>query len=193
MLEWGKKIYRTSMLWPFKWLLFAIVMFFYHDLYLGTFLQPKFIQEARFAIVDVAKFHLRYPIEFLTLSFLLLPTFFYYSFLRGVSFYEKGFSYNRGLPFLNSWVPYADCVSYKLVSPNNMIAVTTKNGDLYLVADNSVERVIAILDQHEVKGDLARDAYVKLVKNVKIFFYMVCLFTVSMYFAVKLGLFRFID
>jgi hypothetical protein len=188
----GKKVYKTSMLFFFRCLLLALLVFFYHDLYLGTFLQDGFIKAGDFDLLSVVKFHWKYPVEFITLSIIILPSFLYYGFIRGVCFYEKGFLFNKGLPFLNTWVEYSECENYKILAPKSMIAVQTKTGDLYLVGDSNIERIIAILDQHDVQGDLAQDAFVKLVKNAKRFFYGVSLFTILLYVAIKLGLFRFI-
>lgn len=193
MKERGKKIYRTSMLYPMKWFLFALFLFFYHDLYLATFSELRFIERGDLTFLGVIKFHLKYPIEFITLTSLVLPSFLYYAFFRGVVFFEKGILYNRGLPFLNSWIPYVECSSYRLVSPKAFIAITLNSGEVYLVGSNNMSRVIAALDQHEVKGDLGTSEYVKLAKNLKTFFYSVSFFTLVLYLCVRLGVFRFIS
>jgi hypothetical protein len=65
---------------------------------------------------------------------------------------------------MNKYVLYADVKTYKLLHPNLIVTIHTKNGDVYLIADNSVERVIAILDQHNIQGDLARDDYANLAR-----------------------------
>lgn len=192
MLNRGKKIYRTSMLYPMKWFLFALFLFFYHDLYLATFRELRFLESGDLTVLGVIRFHLKYPIEFITLSSLVFPIFLYYAFFRGVVFYEKGILYNRGIPFLNSWISYADCLSYRLVSPKALIAITVKNGDIFLVGSNNMSRVIAALDQHEVKGDLGTSEYMKLARNLKFFFYAVSFFTLMLYLCVRLGIFRFI-
>jgi hypothetical protein len=193
MLEKGKRIYTTSMLWPVKLLLLAIVLFFYHDLYIATFMQEKFIQDGRFSFFDVLQFHWRYPTELFVTTAILLPTFFYYAFLRGVIFYERGLLYNRGVPFLNTWISYEECSSYRLIAPNSLVALSTKAGDFYLITTNNMERVLGILDQHELKGELGSEGYVKLVNSLKRFIYLVGCFTLLLYLAVKLGLFRVID
>jgi hypothetical protein len=59
-----------------------------------------------------------------------------------------------------------------------------------VIADNSVERVIAILDQQNIQGDLAQDDYVKLISNYKMFMMMVIGFTVFVFAMKKLGLFQ---
>ncbi len=193
MLGRGKKIYRTSMLYPMKWFLFALFLFFYHDLYLATFGELKFLETQDFSLFGVIRFHLKYPIEFITLTSLVLPSFLYFAFFRGVVFYEKGILYNRGIPFLNTWIPYSDCSSYRLVSAKALIALTTKTSEVYLIGSNNMSRVIAALDQHEVKGELGTSEYIKLAKNLKTFFYSVSFFTITLYLFVRLGVFRFIS
>ncbi|MCE3013629.1 MAG: hypothetical protein LW878_11250 [Proteobacteria bacterium] len=193
MLKRGKKIYRTSMLFPAKWFLFALFLFFYHDLYLATFGELKFLEAQDFSVLGVIRFHLKYPVEFITLTSLVLPSFLYYAFFRGVVFFEQGILYNKGIPFLNVWVPYSDCASYRLVSPKALIALTTKSGEVFLIGSNNMSRVIAALDQHEVKGELGTSEYIKLARNLKIFFYAVSVFTISLYLCVRLGVFRFIS
>jgi hypothetical protein len=192
MLKRGKKIYRTSMLFPVKWFLFTLFLFFYHDLYLATFGELKFLEGQDFSVLGVIRFHLKYPIEFITLTSLVLPSFLYYAFFRGVVFFEQGILYNKGIPFLNVWVPYSECLSYRLVSPKSLIALTTKTGEVFLIGSNNMSRVIAALDQHEVKGELGTSEYIRLARNLKIFFYAVIVFTLSLYLCVRLGVFRFI-
>ncbi len=188
----GKFIYRTAMIAPFRLVVLAFVAFFYHDLYLATFSVVRFIAEGQFRFLDVLRFHLRYPSELLSISALVLPVAIYYGLIRGVRFYEKGILYNRGLPFLNQWLPFESLKSYKVIAPKNMLALSTKGGELLLVADGNLPRVIAILDQHGVKGEMASDAQVALVANLKRFVLVVLAFTLVLYTAQKAGLFRFI-
>jgi hypothetical protein len=58
------------------------------------------------------------------------------------------------------------------------------------VADNNIERVIAILDQHNISGDLAQDEFVKLFANFKKFIFIVFAFTIVLFLVKKLGLFQ---
>ena len=189
----GKKIYRTSMIAPLRLVGLALVLFFYHDLYLGTFQEEKFLAAGAFKFMDVVRFHLKYPTEFFWLTALAIPPFIYYSFIRGVRFFEKGYVFNKGLPFLNSWHAFEEVKNYKLLAPKSTLALFTESGEIHLVVDGSIERVIAILDQHGVKGDLTQDAYVRLIQNVRKFFLLVIAFTVVLYTALKLGWFRFVS
>lgn len=188
----GKKIYRTALLAPFRLVMFALAFFFYRDFYLSTFQEPKFIERGSFAFLDVLEFHYRYPLEVAVLTALTLTPIIYYGFIRGARFYEKGYLFNQGLPFFNVWVPYEDIKQYKLLLPKSILAIFTKNGEIHVVADGNIERVIAVLDQHNVPGDLAQDAYVRLIQNVKKFFIVVLTFTIVLYAVSKFGWLRVI-
>ncbi len=185
-----RKMYKTSMLTSLRVLILAITLFFFYDFYLETYSYAKFFGEGQYGPLAVLKFHYRYPAEFISFFLLVLVPAFYYSVIRGVKFCEKGFYYNRGLPFLNKFVPYGDVKSFKLLHPKLAITITSQKGDIYVVADNSVERVIAILDQHNIPGNLTQDEYVKLFSNFKKFLYIVFAFTILLFVVKKLGLFQ---
>lgn len=186
----GKRLYKTSMLNIFRIGILILVIFFFNDFYLDTFTYEKFQAGGRFKIFDVIEYHYRYPYEFITFfSMVLIPSF-YFAVVRGVRFHEKGFVYNRGLPFFNRAVSYDDVKTYKLLHPKKAISIHTKSGDVYLIADNTVERVIAILDQHNIQGDLAQDDYVKLITNYKKFLMMVIAFTMFVFVMKRIGLFH---
>jgi hypothetical protein len=110
--------------------------------------------------------------------------------IRGVGFYEKGFVYNRGLPFFNKAILYSEIKTYKLLHPKKAISIHSTKGDVFVIADNTVERVIAILDQHNIQGDLAQDDYVRLITNYKKFLMMVIGFTVFVFVMKRIGLFQ---
>ncbi len=183
----GKRIYRTSMLGVFRLVLLALILFFFNDFYLSTFQEPKFLAQGNLDFWAVCRFHWRYPTEFFSLAGLVLVPAFYYAFIRGVRFFEKGYLFNRGLPFFNTWVPYEDVKQYKLLLPNAILAVFTKSGDIHMVADGDIERVIALLDQHGVPGNLAQDEYVRLIKNMRKFVFVVLAFTALLYVVKKFG------
>lgn len=184
----GKKLYRTSMLNIFRMAILALVVFFFNDFYLDTFTYENFQLERRFKILDVINYHYRYPTEFITFFCLIIIPAVYYSFLRGVRLHEKGLVYNRGLPFFNKRVNYDDIKTYKLLHPKKAISIHTRSGEIFVIADNNVERVIAILDQQNIQGDLAQDEYVKLITNYKRFMMMVIFFAFSVFVMKKLGL-----
>jgi hypothetical protein len=185
----GKKLYRTSTLNVLRVVILAIVIFFLNDFILDTYTYDKFQADGRFKIIDVIQYHYKYPHEFITFFFLIIVPAVYYAFIRGVRFHERGFSYNRGLPFMNRRIAYSDVKTYKLLHPKFVVTIHTKDGGVYLVADNTVERVIAILDQHNIQGDLAQDDYVNLITNARKFVIVVTSFTVAIFVLKKLGLF----
>jgi hypothetical protein len=186
----GKKLYKTSMLNIFRLVLLAITIFFFNNFYLETFTYENFRLQGQFQIIDVLRYHYRYPAEFITFFCLIIIPAFYYGLIRGVRFYEKGFIYNRGLPFLNRTVMYTDVKTYKLLHPKKAISIHHKKGFIYVIADNSVERVIAILDQHHIQGDFAQDDYVRLIANYRKFLVVVISFTIFLFVIKKIGIFH---
>lgn len=185
----GKKLYRTSMLNLFRLIVLAIFIFFVNDFILDTYTYEKFRAVGQFKIIDVIKYHYKYPYEFITFFFLIIVPAIYYAFIRGVRFHEKGFVYNRGMPFMNRSVLYTDVKTYKLLHPKHIISIHTHKGDIFVIADNTVERVIAILDQHNIQGDLARDDYASLLTNFRKFIIVVLTFTLVVFVIKKLGFF----
>jgi hypothetical protein len=186
----GKKLYKTSMLNIFRLGILGIVIFFFNDFYLETFTYEKFQEGLQFNVLDVINYHLKYPHELITFFFLIISPAIYYGIIRGVRFHERGFVYNRGIPFMNKAILYENIKNYKLLHPRKAISIHSKNGDVFVIADNTVERVIAILDQHNIPGDLAQDDYVRLITNYKKFLMVVILFTLSIFLFKKLGLFQ---
>lgn len=187
----GKRLYKTSMINVLKLIILVIVLIFLNDFILDTYTYEKFQADGRFKIIDVIQYHYKYPHEFIIFFFLFLAPAFYYTLIRGTRFFERGFIFNKGFPFLGKEVLYSDIKTYKLLHPNLLLSIHTKNGEIYLIADNSVERVIAILDQHNIQGDLARDDYANLITNFKKFILVVLSFTVLIFTLKKLGVFAF--
>ncbi len=174
----------------FRLFILAVTVFFLNNFYLETFTYEKFQLARRFKILDVIDYHMKYPAEFLTFFILIIVPAIYYGFIRGVRFYEKGFVFNRGIPFLNRAVLYSEVTTYKLLHPELAISIHVGNGDIYLIADNAVERVIAILDQQNIRGDLAQDGFVRVISNYKKFFFVIICFTIFLFVIKKLGLFN---
>lgn len=186
----GKKLYTTSMLNTFRLVILCVAIFFFHNFYLETFTYEKFQTFGRFRFLDVFDYHLKYPTEFVTFFVITIIPATYYGIIRGVRFYEKGFIFNRGIPFLNRTILYSDISLYKLLHPQKAISIHTHDGNIFVIADNNVERVIAILDQHNIKGDLAQDDFVKLISNYKKFILIVLGFSVFIFVIKKIGLFQ---
>jgi hypothetical protein len=185
----GKRLYKTSMLNIFRLIVLLIFIFFLNDFYLDTFTYQKFQIEARFKIIDVFNYHYRYPFEFITFFSLFITPSIYYAFIRGVAFFEKGFIFNKGLPFLSKTILYSEVTGYKLLHPQCAISISTKSGEVFVIADNSMERVIAILDQQNIPGDLARDEYTRLISNYRKFIFIVLGFTAFLFVLKKIGIF----
>ena len=172
----GKKLYKTRMLDVIRFFVVVLVIFFINDFILQTYTYEKFRLTNASNLWDVLNYHYRYPWEFILFFFLFLGPAFYYSFIRGTRFYEKGFIYNRGIPFLNIKIQYEDVTSYHLLHPKCLLLLKTKKG-LFLIADHSLERVIAILDQHNISGNLASEEYKKLILGLRKFLIAVISFT----------------
>lgn len=191
----GKKLYRTSMLNLFRLAVFGVVIFFINDFYLETISNDTFIRMLQLPASFMTKFRIfwsyvyLYPTDFINLVVIVIIPAIYFAFIRGVRFHEKGFVFNKGVPFVDTTVLYPEVKSYKLLHPKMAIWISTKGGDSFIVADNNIERVIAILDQHNVSGELASEQYVKIVSNYKRFVYA-CVMAFFIVFAVrKLGAF----
>lgn len=177
----GKKLYRTGLLNILRLVIIMVVVFFINDFILETYTYSKFESTGHFRIIDVFKYHYKYPWEFLTFCLMILFPAFYYVLIRGTRFFERGFVFNRGLPFLNKTVMYEEVKGYKLLHPQNLVGIHTNKGEHFIIMDNNLERVIAILDQHNIQGDLARDDYVNLLANIRKFIIIVLSFTVLMF------------
>jgi hypothetical protein len=185
----GKKLYKTGMINIFRIIVLSVVIFFLNDFILDTYTYEKFQADGRFKIIDVIQYHYRYPNEFIYFFILILAPAFYYTLIRGVRFYERGLIFNRGLPFMNKILPYSEIKIYKLLHPKHILIIHSVKGEIYLVADNSIERVIAILDQHNVPGDLAQDDYANLITNFRKFLIVVLTFTLLVFTLKKIGFF----
>jgi hypothetical protein len=184
----GKKLYKTSMLYVFKLIILGVVIFFFNNFYLETFTNANFRAEAQFQIFDVLNYHYRYPQDFINFFCIIIVPAFYYAFIRGISFHEKGFIYNGGLPFMNRGVSYSEIATYKLLHPELAISIHTKKGDVFVVADNNIGRVIAILDQHNIQGDFAPDEFVTLITNYRKFVFFMLGIIFLLFILRKIGL-----
>jgi len=186
----GKKLYKTSMLNFFRLIVVALTAFFFNNFYLETFTYENFQLERKFKFLDVFWYHYRYPAEFITFFLIIIIPAVYYGLIRGVRFHERGFVFNRGLPFFNKAILYEDVKAYKLLHPKKAISIQNKKGDFFVIADNNIERVIAILDQHNIPGDLTQDDYAKLVSNYWKFIQLIIGFAIFVFMMKKLGLFN---
>lgn len=125
------------------------------NLWFQTLKNSHFKELGYSTIQDVFLYHWLYPEELiLYLITVLIPTI-YYGFIRGVRFFEKGIIFNRGLPFFNTTVLYKDIKNYEVVNPKYLISIKVKvTEDEHMFSLSKVDRVVAILDQSGIQGDL---------------------------------------
>jgi hypothetical protein len=186
----GKKLYRTSMPNIFRLVIMAVMIAFINDFYLQTLTYENYRSVGSFRFLDVLQYHMMYPVGAIMFFCLIILPAFYYTLIRGTRFHEKGFVVNRGVPFLNKVFLYEEIKSYKLIHPKKAISVHRRKGPVFLIADNDIERVIAILDQHNIPGDLTQDEYVKLALSYKRFFAIIVGSIIFMFFLKKFGIFH---
>jgi hypothetical protein len=151
----GKKLYRSTALIEFKIIFLSIASWVLINLYFKTYSDPDFIAGGYNSFDDVVQFHMIYPAQFIGFIIgTLIPTL-YYSFIRGIVFFETGVVINRGVPFFNQSVNYSDIESFKIVHPRFLISIKRKDiheETLFTIRD--VDRVVAIFDQHAIQADL---------------------------------------
>lgn len=150
------------------------------NLYLQTYIDPDFLDSYQHNFMGVIKFHLFYPEQLISLILsTLIPTI-YYAFIRGISFYEYGVVANRGLPFMNHTVLYSDIESYKIMHHKYLMSVSRKSMDdelLFTIED--IDRAVAILDQHNIQGDLSNaEFHGSMTTSKKLLIFYVSFFVV---------------
>lgn len=188
----GKRLYKTSMLNIFRLIVLSVTVFFFNNFYLETFTYENFQAVGRFRILDVIEYHYRYPSEFITFFILIFGPAVYYSLIRGARFHEKGFVINKGVPFWNKVCRYEDVSKYKLLHPDLSLSIHMKNGDVFVVLDNNVKRVLAILDQHNIQGDLAHEDFVRLISSARRIVMILVSVTIMLFIIKKTGIFKFV-
>jgi hypothetical protein len=155
----GKKLYQSSAMPSIKAMALMISIVLFLNLYFQTFNDPVFIKSGLYLFEDVVKFHLFYPEEFIIYVLTILLPAIYYGFIRGVRFYEKGIIINKGLPFFNMTVPFELIEKFEVINQKHFMSITRKDTeDDYMFSVNQIDRVLAILDQNHITGDLGRTA-----------------------------------
>lgn len=151
----GKKLYQSTAMPSIKIMAVIISVVLLLNLYFQTFSDPVFIKTGSYSFTDIIDFHLKYPEEFIIyLCTIFIPSL-YYGFIRGVRFYENGIVINRGLPFFNMNIPYSLITNFEVVNQKHFMSITRKDTeDEYMFTVNNIDRVLAILDQNNIKGDL---------------------------------------
>ena len=191
----GKRYYKTKTLTSIRLLILAIVALLLFNLYRVTFSDPDFIEREYSTLKEVIEFHLMYPENLILFGILILFPAYYYAFHRGTVLKEKGLLHNLGLPFLNKRFLYSDLSSFKVIHPEIMVGIYDKNGNEYFIVCNDINRVIGILDQHGVQGNLDQTEYRKTQHTQKLVAYYALAIGLVVYllqhFEVARHLFRF--
>lgn len=178
----GKRLYKSSAIPSAKLFIVLIIIGLFINLIIKTYSNPLFLQKSSFNNFTVMDFNLMYPEQLLIyLIFVLFPGI-YYGFIRGIYFFEKGIIINRGLPFLNYVILYKNIQSYKIKNPKYLMSVTktdTSSEIIFTICKS--DRAVAILDQHGIKGILAKEKLNEMSANKKLFFYTI-VFGIIIYF-----------
>ena len=171
----GKKLYRSTALPQFKVVFILIALWVFINLYFKTFSDPDFISRGGLELKDIIDFHSLYPVQFIGFVIGTLIPALYYAFFRGIVFFEDGVVINRGLPFFNHCIKYSNIESFKVIHPKYLMSLKREDIDeelLFTIRD--IDRVIAILDQHSIKGDLGtRDLAQSITISKKVVIYSV--------------------
>ncbi len=169
-MELGKKLYQSSAMPAIKSMAILISITLFLNLYFQTYSDPTFLKENTSGFKAIVNFHTMYPAEFLLYFFAVLVPAIYYGFIRGVRFFEHGMVINRGLPFFNMVVDYATIEKYEMINQKHFLAITRKDTeDEYMFSVNKIDRALAILDQHHIKGLLGKEAKTDQGAHKKLF------------------------
>lgn len=191
MEDLGKKLYKSTALKEFKLLYLNIALLLLINLILRTLSDPFFEGQFAKSFMGVVNFHIQYPEDFLIWCFTILFPAIYYAFIRGIVFCENGMIINRGLPFFNRSVPYKNISKYKIIHPKYLMGV--KRSDIeeeFVFTIRDIDRVIAILDQHNIPGDLGKETLEKTMtvnKKLVIIFVVfgIVMFTVQYFGGIR--------
>ncbi len=165
-MKTGKKLYRSTSIITVKVLAVVIIAVTFLNLYFQTFNDIHFeeyinslnLLSDRINFATILKYHLKYPEELIFFTLTILCPGVYYGFIRSVIFYENGMTVNKGLPFFNTYFPYGSIEQYEIINPKRALALKFKNsGDEILLAVNNPDRVVAILDQNNISGNLGHN------------------------------------
>jgi len=185
----GKVLYKSKALKQFRWVYLSIAILLLGNLILQTLSDPIFMKTFTNSFKDLVLFHVKYPEDFITYVLTILIPAIYYSFVRGIVFFENGMSINRGLPFFNRSISYKDVETYKVIHPSFLMGVKRKDTDEeFIFTIKDIDRVIAIFDQHNITGKLGDEEFkntLSVNKKLVIFFIS---FSVLMFFVQYFGL-----
>ncbi|MBC74950.1 MAG: hypothetical protein CME64_02955 [Halobacteriovoraceae bacterium] len=170
----GKRLYKSTALKEFKVLYMGIAGILLTNLVLQTYSNPLFTEKFQKTFSGVVDFHIKYPEDFLVYCFTILFPAIYYSFIRGIVFYEKGMTINRGFPFFNRSFLYSNISKYKIIHPKYLMGVKRSDIDEeFVFTIRNIDRVVAILDQQNIPGNLGKEKLEKAMtvnKKLVVFF-----------------------
>ena len=170
----GKRLYKSTALKEFKLVYMGIAALLLVNLVLQTYSNTLFVENFAKSFSGVVDFHLKYPEDFLIYCFTILFPAIYYSFIRGIVFYEKGMTINRGFPFFNRSFLYSNISKYKIIHPKYLMGVKRSDIDEeFVFTIRNIDRVVAILDQQNISGSLGKENLEKTMtvnKKLVIFF-----------------------
>ena len=190
----GKKVYQSRAIGSVRLTIILLSFILFLNLLSQTLSDPHFLEMGDKSLRAILSFHWFYPEELITyIITILIPTF-YYSFIRGVRFFEKGMIYNKGLPFFNTTILYKNIEKYEVIHPKYLLSVTEKETDeTHMFSISQLDRVLAILDQSGIKGDLGtstnKDHKAKM-KLIMFFFIFGVLAALIQYFGLVRYIFR---
>ncbi len=165
----GKKIYRSSSLGSIKVVVLSIFFILLFNAYFQTYSDPTFREMGHINFRGVINFHFKYPHELILFILTVLIPCFYYTFVRATLFFEKGVVINRGLPFFRMILKYDQINYYEIIHPKSLVSVRVKETeDDYMFSVKDMDRVLAIFDQNNIKGDLGQKARVDKSSHLKL-------------------------
>lgn len=158
------------MLRSYRVIIWVVVIILFLNLMFKTLTDSDFINWGGKGLSQVFTYHYRYPEEIIIfILFTLLPAI-YYTVIRGNVFYEFGLTVNKGMPFLNQKVMYDRVENYNVANFKNLVVLKTKSDMEVYLQSHDTQRIIGILDQHEIKGDLGkRESIESKSSNRKLF------------------------
>ena len=170
----------------------VIIVVLFINLYVQTFYDPEFSQQAIQNFKAVALFHFKYPYDILPFIFFILVPCVYYGFIRGVTFFENGIIINRGLPFLNTEIPYSEIKDFEIIHSKLFMSINRKDtGEDILFAIKDVDRAVSIFDQNGISGDLTSQEKLAMTIHTKLIIFFIAI-GVAVMLGQSLGLSRFL-
>lgn len=181
------------MLWPLRLLVLFVFVILLFNLYAQTVNDPNFVKWSDRSFIGVLRFHLFYPEELVSFLITVFLPAVYYGIIRSFRFFEHGIILNRGLPFFNRVLLYTQIKSYKIVHPKYLLSITRNDTeDEILFSVTNIQRAMAILDNHNIVGDLGDKEFKKTVSGNKKFAISVIIFAIIVFFFQYFGLARYI-